>query len=352
MREHFVDDQGLARHHDCRVRRAWRRRQEQSVGRGTVRLPAHRNVAGLRPIDDAVDERAVGGDQADEALARAELEVDVVRAEVGVAISGEHQKAAARDKGQGGDVVLSRGSHRIIGKEQVAQRHWERVGVKQLDEVVRIGRKAAGQPFVDLQRPRVPSARRDVGRAKGGLAQPPRTVGHPANGQVGQLHSEVDRIGGHPVGRRQEYFVAALFEGKAEVITRRADFAVGVKHEVLARGDARVRRERELERIVCFVRHAVAGERHGAAARVVEFDQVGERAADRDRRVVTGEDLVQAHDGLHRVDDPRTRGGDVGGNARGGRINERVVLVETGVVLPDHIDGVRPLAETGEADGG
>ena len=68
----------------------------------------------------------------------------------------------------------------------------------------------------------------------------------------------------------------------------------------------------------------------------------------RDGRDVFGEHFIDPHMRIIRVDRPGARGGEVRGDPRVSRINERVVLIIAGVIPACHINGVGAAAQAGE----
>ena len=175
----------------------------------------------------------------------------------------------------------------------------------------------------------------DIRRAEGRRAQCPASVPGPADGIIGQLNAEDDRVdqAAAPGWCVEEIdVIAASLQIEAEMDARCAVGIVRVEHEVLSGTNQRVEREDKFARTGCAVGDAHVTEVDGLAAVIVEFDQVGEAGSVRNRRDVFRENLVDPDMHISRAHGPGARGGDVRSYARAGRVNEWVVLIVAGVV--------------------
>ena len=220
------------------VGRARRRNREGGLVQGAVGAAPAGDARPLRAISDPIDLRSIRREQSDLTLLEGQPEIHMA-GRVAAAIGDEGDEASAGDETKRRDAVLPRHANGEVRQIQAAQRDGQRLGIVELDEVLRERIEPGGEPLIDLQIALAAEGLGGVGRAEGGLGELPLAAAEPADRKVGQLQAKGDRV--EPcaaVGKAVEEVnpFAVLRQAEAEVEPRGAIRIIRVNDQVGPRG--------------------------------------------------------------------------------------------------------------------
>src|SRR5262249_17219748 len=137
---------------DCaRIWRAGSRLTEIGYGIRAIWSAALRDIAGLRSVNNAVDEIQTRVSETNFALFGGEFEIQMVGPLLRIVVGFEIDISAGSDECELPDLIALRPFHWIIAQVAAADIHRQRGRIVNLDEIIREQRDRVSEPFIDLR---------------------------------------------------------------------------------------------------------------------------------------------------------------------------------------------------------